>query len=196
MTSSGDILPGFRLKHPPLRKNRLSTGDKGIDYAVTWCSWHFQEWEESGNFKVDESPGNKSRGRTAGEGTSQRRARHIPNAHSAVLRFEGQMVEENLFYWLIKNKRGEGDGAQTGEVADPGSRLTLSLLLRGDAGKESPGLLSQSFSALPCQADRRVFTFPGEKHQVTQGVLMHEKFLFTIFCSLVSFLSTHQCLGH
>ena len=38
MTSSGDILPGFRLKHPPLRKNRLSTGDKGIDYAVTWCS--------------------------------------------------------------------------------------------------------------------------------------------------------------
>lgn len=37
--------------------------------------------------------------------------------------------------------------------------------------------------------------FPGEKHQVTQGVLMHGKFLFTIFCLLVSFLSTYQCLG-
>lgn len=108
MTSYGNILPGFRLKHPPLKKNRLSTGYKGIDYAVTWCSWHFQEWEESGNFKVDESPGNKSRGRTAGEGTSQRRAWHIPNARSTVLHFEGQMVEENLFYWLMKNKQGEG----------------------------------------------------------------------------------------
>lgn len=38
--------------------------------------------------------------------------------------------------------------------------------------------------------------FPGEKYQGTQGVLMHEKFLFVIFCSLVSFLSIHQCLGN
>ena len=110
MTSYGDILPGFRLKHPPLKKKiGFQLGDKGIDYVVTWCSWHFQEWEESGNFKVDESSGNKSRGRTAGEGTSQQRARHIPNARSTILlHFEGQMVEENLFHWLMKDRQGEG----------------------------------------------------------------------------------------